>query len=162
MPPPRKVGVLFVCTGNICRSPTAESVFAHYVAQAGLVDRIEVDSAGTIGYHEGAPPDPRSQHTAEQRGYSMAGQRARMVVPADFSRFDLLLAMSREHERHMRTMCPADHLGKVRMFLDFAPHLDSNDVPDPYYGGPNGFDQVLDLIEAGADGLLDHIRKELL
>lgn len=153
---------MFVCTGNICRSPTAESVFAHQVKQAGLGDQVEADSAGTIGYHEGAPPDPRSQRAAEDRGYHMTGMQARLLRRGDFADFDLLLAMAREHERHMRSMSPPEHAGKVEMFLRYAPELDLRDVPDPYYGGERGFDDVLDMIEAASAGLLDHVRQTYL
>lgn len=152
--------VLFVCTGNICRSPTAEAVFRHRIDAADLSGRVECDSAGTHGYHVGEPPDARTREAAALRGYDMRGQRARKLHPLDFERFDLLLAMDRGHLDLMRRQCP-DHLAdRLRLFLDFAPGTGRSDVPDPYYGGPDGFELVLDLIETGASGLLRSIREK--
>lgn len=152
------IRVLFVCTGNICRSPTAEGVFRHLVAEHGLDGRIEVDSAGMYAYHVGEPPDERSQAAALRRGVDLSAQRARKVRPRDFDEFDLLLAMDRGHHAELMSIAPADAHGKVAMFLEFAPHLGAADVPDPYYGGGAGFEQVLDLIEGAAAALLDHIK----
>lgn len=146
--------VLFVCTGNICRSPTAEAVFRHLVREAGLDGDFDIASAGTHGYHVGEPPDPRTEAAAALRGYSMADQRARQVDPDDFQHFDLLLAMDRGHRTYLSRVAPAGTEQKIRMFLDFAPAASVKDVPDPYYGGPDGFEEVLDMIEAGARGLL--------
>ena len=156
------VRVLFVCTGNICRSPTAEAVFRGMVEQQGLAGRIETDSAGTIGYHEGAGADPRTVEAARERGIEMGGLRARQVRIEDYRDFDLILAMSREHAEVMRDDCRPTERGKIRMFMEFAPQVDVRDVPDPYYGGARGFDRVLDLVEAGCEGVLAHVREELL
>ena len=135
--------ILFVCTGNICRSPTAEGVMRVLLGDAGLGAYVEVDSAGTHGYHIGDAPDPRTQEAALRRGYDLSGLRARKVSPNDFVRFDHVLAMDDGHLRLLRRMCPPEHRGKLSMFLD-------RDVPDPYYGGADGFEQVLDLAEEGA------------
>ncbi len=154
-------GVLFVCTGNICRSPTADGVFRRLVAKAGLADRVRVDSAGISGFHAGESPDRRSQETAKKRGYDLANLRARAVSASDFADFDLLLAMDREHERSLLQAAPDSTKNRIRMFMSFAPQLDVIDVPDPYYGGAGGFDHVLDLIEAACHGLLAHVQSEL-
>ncbi len=151
------VRVLFVCTGNICRSPTAEGVFRALVARHGLEGEIGADSAGTHGYHVGEAPDPRSCAAARARGVVLDDLRARQVSPADFSAFDLVLAMDRGHHAHLARLCPPGREERLRLFLDFAPHLGVRDVPDPYYGGPDGFERVLDLIEAGCEGLLRRI-----
>ncbi|MHA1568101.1 MAG: low molecular weight protein-tyrosine-phosphatase [Alphaproteobacteria bacterium] len=152
------IRVLFVCTGNICRSPTAEGVFRQLVAEHGLDGRIEADSAGMYAYHVGEPPDGRSRAAALRRGVDLSGQRARKVRREDFDDFDLILAMDRGHHAELLSMAPAEAEGKVAMFLEFAPHLGAADVPDPYYGGGAGFEQVLDLIEGAAAALLDHIK----
>lgn len=146
--------VLFVCTGNICRSPTADGVFRKLVAEAGL--DVRVDSAGTHGYHIGDPPDPRTVRAARSRGYDLSPLRARKLVAADFSRFDLLLAMDRGHLEIMRRLAPAGSPAELALFTEFAPApWRGLDVPDPYYGGPEGFTVVLDMVEAGARALLD-------
>lgn len=144
--------VLFVCTGNICRSPTAEAVFRHRAAEAGLT--VEADSAGTQGWHVGAAPDERSQRIAAARGYDLSGQRARAVRAGDFAAFDLLLGMDRSHAAALRRQAPDGTRSRVRLLLDFAPSIDHRDVPDPYYGGRTAFERTLDLIEAGVDGLV--------
>ena len=154
--------LLFVCTGNICRSPTAEGVFRARAIAAGLGHRVLADSAGTHGYHIGAPPDPRSCAAALRRSIDLSALRARQVRAEDFDRFDLLLAMDRGHLRALRGLAPAERAGRAQLFLDYAPRLGLKDVPDPYYGGPEGFEQVLDLIEAASDGLLDHLRQTRL
>lgn len=156
------VKVLFVCTGNICRSPTAEGVFRHLVRQAGLEDRITADSAGTHGYHVGEAPDPRSQRAAKARGVDLSGLRARRVTAADFTGFDWILAMDSGHLAQLRRMAPADATATVTLFLDHAPDAPRRDVPDPYYGEGSHFTEVLDLCEAGARGLLETIRRERL
>ncbi|MBK8971558.1 MAG: low molecular weight phosphotyrosine protein phosphatase [Hahellaceae bacterium] len=152
--------ILFVCLGNICRSPTAEGVFRQKVAQAGLTSRIEVDSAGTSAWHIGSAPDPRSCEAAQRRGYDLSSLRARQVSPPeDFEQFDLILAMDRENLVNLQRICPADQLSKVKLFLDFA-SAGVREVPDPYYGGAQGFDQVLDLVEAASDGVLAYLLEQ--
>ena len=153
--------VLFVCTGNICRSPTAEGVFRRFVEQAGLEDRIGMDSAGTHGYHVGEPPDPRTQAAAGARGYDLPGLRARRIAREDFSRFDLVLAMDRDHHAILARFAPAGAGHKLRMLMEFARRSGVDEVPDPYYGAPDGFELVLNLVEDAAEGLLDHLRDEL-
>jgi protein-tyrosine phosphatase len=153
--------VLFVCTGNICRSPTAEGVFRRFVAQAGLAERIGMDSAGTHGYHVGEPPDPRSQAAASARGYDLSGLRARRIAREDFNRFDLVLAMDRDHHAILSRFAPQGAGHKLRMLMEFAPRSRVAEVPDPYYGGPDGFEHVLNLVEEAAEGLLDHLRDAL-
>jgi len=153
--------VLFVCLGNICRSPTAEAVMARLVADAGLEREIELDSAGTGAWHVGSPPDARASEAAAARGIATRGV-ARQVTVADFDAFDLLLAMDAENERALRALAPhADAAAKVRLLREFDPssaQAASLDVPDPYYGGPDGFDRVLDLVEAACAGLLAELR----
>lgn len=159
------VRVLFVCLGNICRSPTAEGVFRKLVGEAGLARQIESDSAGVSDYHAGEPPDRRAMEAAERRGIDLGHMRARAVVPGDLSRFDYLLAMDRPVLRHLSGMgrrFAKGSGGQVALFLDHAPHLELREVPDPYLGGDEGFEFVLDLIEEGAKGLLDAIRRERL
>jgi len=156
------VRVLFVCTGNICRSPTAEGLFRALVRDEGLDHVIETDSAGTHGYHVGDRPDPRSLEAARRRNVDISDQRARKVRPADFEDFDLILAMDRGHMRLLHRMAPPGRAERVRLFLEFAPELGLEDVPDPYYGGSDGFETVLDLIEVAAARLLAHIRKSHL
>jgi protein-tyrosine phosphatase len=150
--------VLFVCMGNICRSPTAEGVFRHTVARAGLAHAIGADSAGTGDWHVGAPPDRRAIQAARRRGYDLTALRARQVVPADFARFDWILAMDRSNLRALESLRPPEYRGHLGLFLQFAPELGVEEVPDPYYGGPEGFEQVLDLIERASGGLVAHVR----
>lgn len=152
--------ILFVCLGNICRSPTAEGVLRTLAAREAPDLALEVDSAGTAGYHVGESPDPRTRQAAARRGYDLTALRARIVEPGDFERFDLILAMDRENLSVLRRRAPAGSRERLRLFLEFAPHgAASEDVPDPYYGGPNGFEEVLDLVEAAARGLLAHLRQ---
>lgn len=154
-----KVKVLFVCMGNICRSPTAEGVFAQLVQQSGLAQHIAMDSAGTHAYHIGEPPDPRSQSTALRRGIDLSTLRGRRFSERDFDEFDFILAMDSDNYSILSEACPPEARYKLKMFLEFAPHLNELDVPDPYYGGEFGFERVLDLVEAASQGLLDHIRQ---
>lgn len=154
------VRVLFVCMGNICRSPMAEGVFRRMLESAGLSDKVYVDSAGTHSYHIGAPPDSRSQATARRRGVELRGLRARQVVVNDFVEFEHVLAMDRDNLEHLLALCPDAALRtRVQLFMDFAPDLPEREVPDPYYGGAGGFERVMDLVEEAAQGLLVHIRE---
>ena len=152
--------ILFVCLGNICRSPTAEIVFREIVAREAPDLGVEIDSAGTAAYHVGSPPDSRTRQAALRRGYDMSALRARVVEAQDFSLYDLILAMDRQNFEVLRQRAPAAAHQRIRMFLEFAPDAGATDVPDPYYGGPNGFEEVLDLVEAAARGLLEHVRTE--
>ena len=157
------VSVLFVCMGNICRSPTAEGVFRHKVKQAGLEDRIHIDSAGTIAYHVGHPPDSRAQKAAQRRGIDLSSQQARKVSSADFEEFDFVIAMDSDNHVDLDEICPPGYQNRLYMFMDFARGTDISDVPDPYYGGSRGFETVLDLVEQASEGLLQHmIRKKLV
>ncbi len=149
--------ILFVCMGNICRSPTAEGVFRHRAQLAGL--DVHIDSAGTHAYHVGEPPDPRSTEFAAQRGIDLSSQRARKVADSDFVEFDHILAMDKDNLARLLAACPAQHQHKLGLFMQYASNSDSEVVPDPYYGGPRGFDQVLDYIEDASDGLIAHLRK---
>ena len=152
------VKVLFICLGNICRSPTAQGVFEALLQREGLADRIQVDSAGTQAYHVGEPPDARAQQAALRRGVDLSGQRARRVRPGDFLEFDYILAMDRSNYDDLRSVSHPDYEERVRLFLEFASASGVQDVPDPYYGGAQGFERVLDLIEEAAEGLLADIR----
>ena len=151
--------ILFVCLGNICRSPTAEVVVRTIASREAPELDLAVDSAGTAGYHVGEPPDPRTRAAAARRGYDLTAPRARIVEPADFERFDLVLAMDREILRVLQQRAPSTSQPRVRLFMEFAPEAGPEDVPDPYYGGPNGFEEVLDLVETAARGLLEHLRE---
>jgi protein-tyrosine phosphatase len=156
----RPIRVLFVCLGNICRSPLAEAVFRHLVSERGWTERFEIDSAGTSGWHRGSPPDPRSTEAARRRGITLAGG-SRKVTAADLRAFDYVIAMDAENlaaldELHAESGGAAD----VRRLREFEPGADSLDVPDPYYGGPRGFDDVHDIVERGCAGLLAHIAAE--
>ena len=153
--------VLFVCTGNICRSPTAEGVFRAYVQRAGLADRIEADSAGTHGYHIGEPPDPRAIAHAKRRGYDLAGLRARRVKAEDFEAFDLVLACDRGHHGLLRRLADTSEHGRIAMFLDYAPELGFDEIPDPYYGTGADFERVLDIVERASEGLLAALARKL-
>lgn len=153
--------VLFVCTGNICRSPTADGVFRHLVREAGLETHVRVDSAGTHGYHVGEPPDERTRHHASRRGYDLSALRARQVAREDFERFDLVLAMDRGHLRILQRLAPPEHHHKLRLFMEYATVRRRDEVPDPYYGGSRGFEDVLDMVEDAARGLLAELRARL-
>ena len=153
-----RMRILMVCMGNICRSPTAEAVLRAKLAAAGLSGQVEVDSAGTHDYHLGAPPDPRAQEHAALRGYDLAQLRARKVGPADFERFDLLLAMDDDNLATLERRCPPAQRHKLEPLMRYAPGLGTQ-VPDPYSGGARGFDQVLDLVEAACDGLVQALSR---
>lgn len=157
----RTVKVLFVCMGNICRSPTAEGVFGKLVEQAGYADRIVIDSAGTHDYHIGRPPDERAQAAAARRGFDISRLRGRQASRDDIARFDYVLAMDDENRAHLLALAPEGHEHKIQLLLTYASRATDRHVPDPYYGGVNGFDRVLDLIEDAAEGLLGEIRRRL-
>ena len=154
-----KVAILMVCMGNICRSPTAEAVLRHKLVQRGLADHVRVDSAGTHAWHTGEAPDHRSRNHAARRGYDLTGLRARLVQASDFERFDLLLAMDDGNLANLVAACPAAHHPKLRLLMEFAPKGWAREVPDPYGSGPEGFEQVLDLVESACEGLLPHLRQ---
>lgn len=154
----RPLSVLFVCLGNICRSPTAEAVFAARVADAGLADRIHSDSAGTGDWHLGRPPDPRTRRAARARGYDLERLRARQVAPADFRDFDYILAMDNANLRDLQLLRPQWYDGRLDLFLRAAGNAAVAEVPDPYAGDAGHFEAVLDLIEGGVDGLLAVLR----
>jgi protein-tyrosine phosphatase len=151
--------VLFVCMGNLCRSPMAEGVFRQHVAQAGLDGQIAIDSAGTHDYHVGEPPDPRAQRAAGRRGYDLSALRGRQVSRADFVEFDYVLAMDAVNLRALERLCPPQHAHKLRLFMEFGAEFAPREVPDPYYGGEQGFEHVLDMVEEASRGLLEHVRR---
>jgi len=153
-----KTSVLFVCMGNICRSPTAEGVFRHFVEEAGLGRSIQIDSAGTHAYHVNEPSDRRARAAAERRGYSMSEIRARRVRDDDFEQFDYVIAMDRDNLASLTNQADAEHHNKIRLFLEFSPGTET-EVPDPYYGGAAGFERVLDLVEEASRGLLETLKK---
>lgn len=152
--------VLFVCMGNICRSPTAEGVFRYVLATHAPQLQVEIDSAGTHGYHVGDPPDRRSVAAASRRGIDLSQLRARTVRNDDFDLFDLILAMDEENLRELRRRAPAARRDRIRLVMEFAPAAASRVVPDPYYGGPQGFEEVLDLLEEAAQGLLQDLLRQ--
>ena len=154
------IRVLFVCMGNICRSPTAQGVFARLVEDYSLSDIIEIDSAGTHAYHIGEQPDARASAAALNRGIDLSSQQARRVSPDDFERFDYVLAMDDDNYGILVASCPSGFESRLRLFLDFAPDLEAREVPDPYYGGGSGFERVLDMIEQASAGLLADIRQQ--
>jgi protein-tyrosine phosphatase len=151
------VKILFVCMGNICRSPTAEGVFRHYVMQRGLQEHIYIDSAGTHSYHAGSEPDQRTIAAAKLRGFDLSPLRARRIGDGDFEQFDYILAMDRTNYEDVQRKSPTQHRQKIRLFLSYAEGRTEEEVPDPYYGGNKGFEQVLDLVEAGARSLLEKL-----
>jgi protein-tyrosine phosphatase len=151
--------ILFVCMGNICRSPTAEAVFREHVRRHAPELQVEIDSAGTHDYHVGEAPDPRAIKAAARRGLDLSGLRARQVEDADFERFDLILAMDRLNHVTLLERSPPERHPRIRLLLEFAADPQGLDVPDPYYGGAKGFDEVLDLVEEAAAGLLAELRR---
>ncbi len=159
--------VLFVCMGNICRSPTAEGVLRRLVAEHGAttidslaIDPSAIDSAGTHDYHVGEPPDRRAIAAAARRGIDLQSLRARCVEDHDFERFDLILAMDRENMSLLQGRAPREYRSRIRLVLDYAPNAYTREVPDPYYGGPKGFEEVLDLLELAAEGLLNELKRD--
>lgn len=157
----QQVRVLFVCTGNICRSPTAEGVFKHMVEQAGLAGHVLSDSAGTHDYHVGEPPDPRSQEAAGRRGYDLSSLRGRQVSRRDFNEFDYVLAMDAANRQQLERLCPPQHAHKLKLFMEFADDPVMREVPDPYYGGTQGFERVLDMVEQASRGLLARLSERI-
>jgi len=156
----KKISVLFCCMGNICRSPTAEAVFRARVEEAGLAPQILIDSVGTHDYHIGDPPDLRTQRAAKQRGYDLSNLRGRQVEVVDFSRFDYVLAMDNANMAILHRLCPSAQRDRLGFFLDYAQSHQETEVPDPYSGGEDGFERVLDMVEDAAAGLLLHIQKQ--
>ncbi len=156
----RKIKVLFVCMGNICRSPTAEGVFLAAIENKRLSDHFEVDSAGTHAYHVGDAPDLRAQKAARDRGVELKHLKARKVRDADFEQFDHILVMDDENYAILTEICPTAHQSKIRHFLDYAPQLQQREVPDPYYGGAYGFERVLDMVEAASEGFIEDLQRQ--
>lgn len=153
--------VLLVCMGNICRSPTAEGVLRQFIKNNGLGDKVEVDSAGTHGYHVGEAPDQRTQRAAAARGYNLSQLRARKVAYQDLEYFDLILAMDRNNMESLQRMAPPEIHDRIRLFMDYSRNFDDDEVPDPYYGLGHGFDLVLDMVEDAAQGLVDELKGQL-
>ena len=151
---------MFVCLGNICRSPTAEGVFRRVVERAGLLEHIEIDSAGTHAYHVDAPPDSRSQAAALRRGIDLSDLRGRRATRVDIEQFEYILAMDSENLSNLKAICPPGLEHKLGLFLEYAPGRPEREVPDPYNGGERGFERVLDMIEEASHGLLVHLRKQ--
>lgn len=155
----KQTSILMVCMGNICRSPTAEGVLRRKAEAAGMTHRLRIDSAGTHDYHVGNPPDARAQKAALGRGYDLAALRGRQVSGQDFASFDYVLAMDRDNLANLLKICPEEYRHKVKLFLAFSSRYPNLNVPDPYYGGSKGFEQVLDMVEDAADGLLAEIAR---
>lgn len=155
------IKVLFVCMGNICRSPTAEGVFRHFLQERRLEDRVEVDSAGTHGYHAGEAPDQRTQRAAAARNYDLSNMRARKVAAQDLDYFDMILAMDHNNLDVLKRICPAEKRDRLGLLMSYSKNFDDDEVPDPYYGLGHGFDLVLDMIEDAASGLLESIEQRL-
>ena len=152
--------VLLVCMGNICRSPTAEGVLRAYIRQNKLGGKVEVDSAGTHGYHVGEAPDARTQRAAAMRGYDLSQLRARKVARQDLDYFDLILAMDRTNLDNLRRMATPEQLPRIKLFMEYARNFEDDEVPDPYYGLGHGFDIVLDMVEDAAQGLIEEIKRQ--
>lgn len=152
------IRVVFVCMGNICRSPTAHGVFRHKIEALGLADQVDVDSAGTHGFHLGSPPDRRAMATLADRGIDVADLRSRQITLSDFTIFDYVLAMDEANYRHLRSLAPESTKGRVHRLMDFAPEANTLEVPDPYYGGALGFEKVFELVDAGTEGFIRHLK----
>ncbi len=153
--------ILLVCMGNICRSPTAEGVLRQYIRNNRLGDKVEVDSAGTHGYHVGEAPDQRTQRAAAARGYNLSQIRARKVAPQDIEYFDLILAMDRANLDNLMRLAPEGAKERIKLFMEFARNFDDDEVPDPFYGLGHGFDLVLDMVEDAAQGLVENLKQRL-
>ncbi len=154
-----KIKVLFVCMGNICRSPTAEGVFSTLIEAERCADSFIIDSAGTHAYHVGEAPDLRAQKAAQERGVDLANIRARKVVMGDFEDYDYLLAMDQDNYEILKDACPEEHQHKLKYFLQYAPHVETLEVPDPYYGGKYGFERVLNMVEEASIGFLNSLKQ---
>ena len=150
--------ILMVCLGNICRSPLAQGVMEQRLRKTGLFRRVTVDSAGTQGYHLGESPDPRAVEAAARRGYDISGQRARRIRDGDFQSFDYILAMDQDNLQQLMAHCPGAELSRIKLLMEFAPGPDGREIPDPYYGGEDGFERALDLIEAAVDGFILEVK----
>lgn len=146
---------------NICRSPTAEGVLKHYIKINGLGNKVEVDSAGTHGFHVGEPPDTRTQRAAMARGYNLSQMRARRVAPQDIEYFDLILAMDRNNVEALKRLARPELQGRIKLFMDYAQNFDDDEVPDPFYGLGHGFDLVIDMVEDAAAGVIDELKRKL-
>ncbi len=155
----KKTKVLFVCMGNICRSPTAEGVFLSLIKERNIEDQFVIDSAGTHAFHVSEAPDLRAQKTAEDRGISLSKIRSRKIESDDFEEFDYILAMDDDNFERLMLASPDQFKNKIKYFLDFAPHLGTSEVPDPYYGGKYGFERVLDMVEDASVGFLDYLKQ---
>ena len=161
VPQPASIHVLTVCMGNICRSPTAQGILEHFVAQKGLRNMVRVDSAGTHGYYDaGQSPDARSQQQARARGYDLSAQQARQLLRSDFTKFDWVLVMDAKNERDARALCPPEHQHKIRLLPTFCQKLQVNEVPDPYYSDYEEFENVLDICEDACCGFLDFLKEQ--
>jgi protein-tyrosine phosphatase len=154
-----RISILFVCMGNICRSPTAEGVFRHMLADRAPELDVKIDSAGTHAYHIGSTPDVRAQTAARERGVDLAHQAARVVGDQDFARFDYILAMDSSNLDYLKAMCPPEYQSRLHLFLEYAPDAGEQSVPDPYFGGQDGFGRVLDLVEQASAGLIWHLKR---
>ena len=161
MSEPERFRVLFCCMGNICRSPTAEGVLRHVLNTRAAHLSVAVDSAGTHDYHIGEPPDARAIQAARRRGIDLSALRARQVSAHDFEQFDLVIAMDEQNLDHLRQLAPVQHHGRIRLMMEYAPDLGTPNVPDPYYGGSQGFEEVLDLLQAASEGLLADLMRRL-
>jgi len=155
------IKVLFVCMGNICRSPTAEGVVRQMLREKGLEDKVEVDSAGTHGYHVGEAPDQRTQRAAASRRYDLSEMRARKVAAQDLDYFDIILAMDHNNLSVLQRICPPEKHERLALFMSYSKNFDDDEVPDPYYGLGHGFDLVLDMVEDAANGLIESLQKRL-